>query len=112
MNYTSNDTQCCPFKLFCVLKLIFSTVLFISVQLSDNLLSLVPTLPFTKDEVLLTCQEGKNLLMSHLLRTYNRYDHETLKSNINFFFLTQINIQLNRLEQEKPFFYNFSIENE
>ena len=59
-------------------------------QLSDNLFSLVSILPSTKGEVLLTCQKNKHLLMSRLLRTYKRYDHETLKLNINFF-VTQIN---------------------
>ena len=104
MNYTSNDTQCCPFKLFGISELIFLTVPLISVY---NLLSLVPMLLFTKGEVLLSCQEGKNLLMSRLLRTYKRYDHETLKSNFNFCFLHRESIKLNRLEQEEHFFLQF-----
>lgn len=46
-----------------------------------KLLRLMPILPFTKGKVLLTCQDGKNLLMSWLLRIYKRYDRETLKLN-------------------------------
>ena len=111
MNYTSNDTQCFPFKLFGISELIFLTVPLISVQFLElliyNLLSLVSNVLFTKGEVLLSCQEDKNLLMSRLLRTYKRYDHETLKSNINFCFLQSI--KLNRLEQEEHFFSTISV---